>query len=323
MPSRILVVRLGAMGDIVHTLPAVASLRRTFPRARITWLVEPRWRPLLDGNPDVDEVAEFDRAGGLGGMWRSARALRPNGFDLGIDFQGLIKSAAALWQSGALVRWGQHDPREWAAGLFYTSRAPEALVPHIVERHLELAHAAGATERCLAFPMPPGQPEGTLPEPGRFVLASPLAGWVSKQWPLENYGELATMLQRELGLPLVLNVPPAEATSVAARAHGPVSMHSSGIAGLIHATRQAAAVVGVDSGPLHLAAALAKPGVAIFGPTDPARNGPYGSTLSVLRAPNTETSYRRENEYAASMRTITPAAVFERLRAQKIGRRGS
>jgi len=318
MAFRILVVRLGAMGDIVHTLPAVATLRQSFPQARLTWLIEPRWSSLLEGNPDVDEVAFFDRAGGLPGMWRSARALRSRRFDLGIDFQGLIKSSAALWQAGARRRWGRQDPRERLAAWFYTGRAQVADGAHIVDQHLELARAVGADKKRVAFPLPPGQPEGSLPEMGRFVLASPLAGWASKQWPLENYGELAKLLDREWRMPLVLNVPPAEAASVAARAQGPVSIHISGIPGLIHATRQAAAVVGVDSGPLHLAAALAKPGVAVFGPTDPARNGPYGVTLTVLRASGAATTYRRENEYAASMRSITPAMVFEGLRAQQI-----
>ena len=85
MPRDILVVRLGAMGDILHTLPAVATLRRSFPQARLTWLIEPRWRPLLEGNPAVDEIAEFNRAGGLTGMWSSVRALRHRARDVGID----------------------------------------------------------------------------------------------------------------------------------------------------------------------------------------------------------------------------------------------
>jgi heptosyltransferase I len=310
MPRRILVVRLGAMGDILHTLPAVATLRRSFRQARITWLVEPRWRPLLESNPAVDEIAEFDRAGGISGMWRSSFALRMGEFDLGIDFQGLIKSAAALRVAGPNARWGRRDPREAAARFFYTNLAELSESGHIVEQHLELARAAGAGERTVEFPLPPGQHEGVLPE-GRFVLASPLAGWTSKQWPMENYGELAALLLGELSLPLVLNLPPGAETSAAGQLP---ARHVSGLPGLIEATRRATAVVGVDSGPLHLAAALAKPGVAIFGPTDPVRNGPYGGTLSVLRAADAPTSYRRLNNYAPSMRAISAAQVFERLR---------
>jgi heptosyltransferase I len=316
-PRRILVVRLGAMGDIVHTLPAVATLRRSFPEASITWMIEPRWRPLIEGNAAIDDVAEFDRAGGLAGMWRSARALHGERFDLGIDFQGLIKSAVALRVTGASARWGRKDARESPARWFYTDAASTNAADHIVEQHLALAQAAGASARTLEFPLPRGEAEGQLP-PGRFVLASPLAGWLSKQWPLENYGKLALPLMNECGVPLILNVPPGSEAEMMARVPG-VQVHTSGLAGLIHATRRAAAVIGVDSGPLHLAAALSKPGVAIFGPTDPARNGPFGGSLSVLRAPGAQTCYRRDApDYAESMRAISPAQVWERLR-QRLG----
>ncbi len=304
------------MGDILHTLPAVATLRRSFPRARITWMIEPRWRPLLESNPAIDEIAEFDRGGGTGGMWRSARALRGREFDLAIDFQGLIKSAAALrLAAGSAVRWGKQHPREWPARLLYTKVAPVTDSLHIVEQHLELAQAAGGQERCLEFPLPQGRPEGALPA-GRFVLASPMAGWVSKQWPLEYYGELARRLDEELSLRLVLNMAPGSEAAVSG-VPGISAIHVSGITGLIDATRRAAAVVGVDSGPLHLAAALSKPGVALFGPTDPARNGPYGGTLKVMRVAGAETTYRRDgSEHAASMRAILPGEVFEYLRRE-------
>lgn len=312
MYRRILVVRLGAMGDVIHTLPAVATLRRSFPQAHITWLVEPRWVPLLEANPSVDAVAEFDRKGGLGGMLRSARVLRNRRFDLGIDFQGLIKSAAALRLAGARIRWGRRNPRETAARLFYTDAAELSERSHIVEQHLELAGRAGASAREVDFPLPQGRPEGSLPH-NPFVLASPLAGWGSKQWPLENYAELAQTLRSELGLPLVLNLV-AGAEETVAKARKEALVHISGLPGLIDATRRAAAVVGVDSGPLHLAAALSKPGVALFGPTDPARNGPYGGSLTVLRTSSAETSYRREATPAPAMRAIRPSDVFNALR---------
>ena len=150
--------------------------------------------------------------------------------------------------------------------------------------------------------------------PGQyFVLACPLAGWQSKQWPLAYYRDLARQLTRELGLPLVLNGPPSAAGVFAEVPEA--RTHFSGVPGLIDATRRAAAVVGVDSGPLHLAAALARPGVAVFGPTDPARNGPYGDTFTVLRKAEAPTSYKRRNEIDENMRRISPPEVFEALRA--------
>jgi heptosyltransferase-1 len=163
---------------------------------------------------------------------------------------------------------------------------------------------------AIEFPLPAGEPEGSLPD-GRFVLASPLAGWRSKQWPLEHYAALGERLEREAGLRLVLNGPPSAELSRVPH----TAPHFSSVAGLIDATRRAWAVVGVDSGPLHLAAALRKRGVAIFGPTDPARNGPYGGTLRVLRSPRAETTYKRIQSVHPSMREITPDEVFKALLA--------
>jgi lipopolysaccharide heptosyltransferase I len=309
---RILVVRLGAMGDIIHALPAVASLKQSFPGSHLTWLVEAQWAALLLENPYVDSVAIFERGNPRAWM-RNRRKLRAGHFDFAVDFQGLIKSAvaASMARPDRIFGFHQSQLRERPAALFYSQRAL-AQSTHVVDRNLELAAAAGAANVLRTFPLPPGVPEGDLPQ-SDFVLASPLAGWRSKQWPLEFYARLATRLEREMGLPLVLNGPPGSA--LIARVTG-VAPHYSTVAGLIHATRRAMAVVGVDSGPLHLAAALGKPGVAIFGPTDPARNGPYGETIQVLRSPRASTSYKRHSITDASMREIDPDCVFEALKAQ-------
>jgi heptosyltransferase-1 len=307
---RILAVRLGAMGDIIHALPAVATLKHSFPRCHLCWVVEPRWAPLLDGNPFVDEVVLFNR-GSLRGLLETRRRLRAGRFDVAVDFQGLLKSAlvASAARPEKIIGYHPAEAREPLAALFYSTKVrPRSL--HIVDRHLELAAAAGATNLLKSFPLPPGAPEGELPE-GPFVLASPLAGWVSKQWPAESYAALGRMLRERLGIPLVLNAPPGDAASLAGIPD--TIPHTSGLPGLIHATRRAAAVVGVDSGPLHLAAALGKPGVAILGPTDPARNGPYGGSIKTLRSPSARVSYKRRTAIDPSMREITPEMVMEAL----------
>ncbi|MBI2680809.1 MAG: glycosyltransferase family 9 protein [Candidatus Solibacter usitatus] len=314
---RILAVRLGAMGDILHALPAVASLKSSFPGSRVTWLVEPKWAALLEGNPFVDRVLLFHR-GSLQEWMRNWRMLRAERFDLAVDFQGLMKSAIAASVSHAdrLFGFRSAELRERPAAWFYSNRVASRL-PHVVEKNLELAAAAGASSLLRAFAVPAGRAEGALPE-SAFVLASPLAGWPSKQWPLEYYGQIGRRLDRELGAPLVLNVPPGMERS--ASGIDGTRLHVSSLAGLIDATRRAAAVIGVDSGPLHLAAALSKPGVAIFGPTDPARNGPYGGSLAVLRSPRAVTSYKRAREIDASMREIDPDSVFETLKTQLMRR---
>ncbi len=301
MPNlhRILAVRLGALGDIVHTLPAVATLKHSYPGARLTWAVEPRWAYLLEENPFVDRVVPIRRES-LVPSWRD---LRRESYDIAVDFQGLIKSALVASSSHADRIYGFHhsQARERLAAFFYSDKTYSHSA-HVVEKNLDLAAAAGAQTAIHSFPLPSGRPEGDLPD-GDFVLACPLAGWRSKQWPIDHYHALGIRLRSELGIPLVLNGPPDSGCD-----------HISGLPGLIYATRRAAAVIGVDSGPLHIAAALGKPGVAIYGPTDPARNGPYGGTIAVLRSPQAATTYKRGGEVAEEMRAIGPGEVFEALK---------
>ena len=312
---RILVVRLGAMGDIIHALPAAASLKQSFPAAHLTWAVEPRWAPLLEGNPSIDHLLLVDSRN-VAALWRTLRELRAEPFDLAIDFQGLIKSAVAARIARCSRIFGFHgsQAREPLAAWLYSDTAI-AQATHRVDRNQELATAAGAAACVYSFPLPPGRVEGSLPP--AFVLASPLSGWRAKQWPLQHYAALAKLLRRDTGLPLVLNGPASDRGALAGVPD--TVMHCSSITGLIDATRRAAAVIGVDSGPLHIAAALGKPGVAIFGPTDPAINGPYGGSLTVLRSPRAITSYKRRGEIDPSMREISPDAVMEALRPQLCG----
>ncbi len=307
----ILVVRLGAMGDIIHALPAVTSLKASFPGRRLVWVAASKWLSLFDGNPYIDEVIPYNRdsVADLSITWKALRALKP---ELAVDFQGLIQSAlvgraAAPKQFVGLDR---QLAREAGAAFFY-SRRVHAEGPHRVERCLQLAAAAGATVLSTRAWLPPGRPEGTLPH-GPFVLASPFAGWVSKQWPLEHYVVLADKLKSH-GLSLVVNIPESKKGELSNYPN--LRVHTSSIAGLIDATRRAHAVVGVDSGPLHIAAALKKPGVAIYGPTDPAQTGPFESPMRVLRLMTVRTTYKREDEIDPSMRAIEPSQVVEALLA--------
>jgi heptosyltransferase-1 len=298
------------MGDVVHALPAVASIRRSFPESHISWVIDPKWSVLLEGNPHIDRVIPFNRR-----SWRSLvstwKTLRGSTFDVAIDLQGLIKSGLLARVSAAPARYGfsASQAREPLAAWFYT-HAVTVAATHVVDRNLELARAAGAQRPFREFPLPQGRSEGALPS-SPFVLACPLAGWASKQWPLEYYAELAVALRRD-NLTLVVNGAP-EAKETLSTITGAV-VHTSGIEGLIDATRRAAGIVGVDSGPMHLGAALGKPGVAIFGPTDPTRNGPYSATITVLRDPSAPITYKRGATISSSMRSVKPGAVREALR---------
>lgn len=305
--NRILAIRLGAMGDIIHTLPAVASLKASFPGCYLAWAVEPRWIPLLEGNQSLDEILLIDR-GSFGALWNTRKRLRRGRFDSAVDFQGLLKSAIVARLAGPRSTYGLHRSvaREPLATALYTHRCkPRAA--HVVEQRLELAASTGATTLVRHFFIPQGRPEGHLPD-GPFVLANPLAGWGSKQWPLPYYAQLAKLV-RVAGYELVLN-------GVSSLNVPGTIAHASGLPGLIDATRRATAVIGVDSGPLHLAAALGKPGVAIFGPTDPCRNGPYGESMTTLRTTGAATSYRRGDSIEGSMNAITPDMVWAALAPQ-------
>jgi len=324
-PKRVLLVRFGAMGDIIQTLPAVADLRRGLPGAKIVWAVDSRWRELLVGNPSVDELVSvplrqwLNLKSGFGGKAaRMLKGLRGERFDLALDMQGLIKSAAVATACSPKILAGldHYLLREPHAALLYDRRLG-AGGTHVVDRYRELAALAtgSAPPREACFALPAGEARDGLPE--RYVLASPQAGWGAKQWPQDHYSSLAARLWIEHGLPLVVDCGPGqEAYANAIRdaaPEGAVLTHPSTISQLVGATRRAAAVLGVDSGPLHLAAALGRPGVAIFGPTDPARNGPYGPSISVLRVPEAATTYKRTSEPSPSMRAWSAEAVYRQL----------
>lgn len=305
----ILIIRLGAMGDIVHTLPAVTNLKQSFPEHHLMWAMAPKWMALLAGNPFVDEVVPFNRREGkvLLDCWRRLREVRPG---VAIDFQGLIQSALVGRAAKPQQFYGfdRLSVREPLAAMIYTDRV-RPTGRHVVERNLELAKFAGASAKTTEAWIPAGVEEGSLPVMP-FVLTNPLAGWKSKQWPLKNYELVAQRLQQE-GIELVANIPPHAAGEFRDLKH--IRWHSSSIGGLIGATRRAAAVLGVDSGPLHLAAALHKPGVALFGPTDPERNGPYGGSIDVIRVAGAATTYKRDDVIHPSMKQISPEDVAERL----------
>lgn len=327
-PSNILIVRLGSMGDILHMLPAVVTLKKNFPAARLTWIIESRWAELLRGNPYIDRVVPLDLSRWRRRWWSAQnwseflaarRELRAARFDLTLDFQGLIKSAtlAKIARPGYLVGFHADLLREGIVTLLY-SRIINSESRHMVDQNLDLVAAVGATRRVVEFPLPECAPEGDLPS-GDFILTSPLAGWAAKQWPASHYAHLAQRLYEGLGWRLVINCAPGEESKVSPileQARTACCLNVSSIAGLIGATSRARAVLGLDSGPLHLADAMGKPGVALYGPTDPARNGPYGSTVVALRAPGAETTHERIKTVAPSMQALDPERVLEALETQ-------
>lgn len=341
-PKSLLVVRLGAMGDVIHTIPAAAALRTAFPEMQIGWIVEQRWsellcardaprtgphnssRPLIDFVHVVDTKAWRKSLLSRGTRRQIAAALhevRDQHYEVAVDFQGAIKSAILARLAAARTVIGMQYPRESPARVFYT-RWIQTRGPHVIEQHHSLAEAAAGKPlvHCRAeFPRD-DQSEMTvakLVSPGEpFVLITPGAGWGAKQWPAERYGEVARALAKD-GFTPIVNVGPGEkrlASAVEKISAGTARRVSCSIGELIALTRRAKLFIAGDTGPLHLAAALCVPVVAIFGPTDPARNGPYGAPSIVLRSAASQTSLSHTSEPDPGLLKVTPEEVIAAAR---------
>ena len=373
---RVLIVRLGSMGDVLHALPAVAALRAAHPDIEIGWAIERRWTPFLSskktegcptltdfgrvGNqesetrspqqPLVDRVHIVDTLG-----WRRAplsdatwsdirdtfRDIRAQRYDLAIDFQGAIKSAVLAQLSGATSRIGFAQPREKPATMFYT-HVVQPTGRHIVEHNFSLLSSAfplcsSVPSVVNVFPRDPSADasiDSRVPHPDwgwkvgqHFAILNPGAGWPAKQWPAARYGQVARALRSD-GILSLVNYGPGEealareveqASDAAAR---PISCT---LAELISLTRRAVLFIGGDTGPMHLANALGVPVVALFGPTDPARNGPYfgcptlagvarvGNSV-VLRHPYSRTTTTHSSTPDPGLLQITPEDVIDEIR---------
>ena len=325
--ARFLLVRLGSLGDVIHALPAASALRDAFPQARIDWLIEPKWRRLLEGNPDLTEIIPLERKS-VAGLIATVRKLRAAHYTCAIDFQGLYKSALPAFASGAPRRIGFPSTyaREGFASFFYTDRInPRGA--HKVDHNLALAEAAGAGARTspLRFPLTlrPEDEKQVTQQLARhniadFYVLNPGGGWRSKCWPPERYGELHHRLAVQHGWRAIISFGPGEESlaqelASAAGTPAPVAV-AFGLGPLMALLRRAKFVISADTGPLHLASALGAPVVGLYGPTDPARNGPYGSQNQsiVIRNPGkSETTYRRGASYSAPMLSITVDQVAD------------
>lgn len=341
--NSLLIVRLSAMGDIIHTLPAAIALRQAFPNATLGWLVEERWAELLctlrhprsghrnPQRPLVDRVhtvntAEWRHALFSFNTWQQMAVglshLRGTQYDAAIDFQGAIRSALLSRWSGAPIVYGSSQPRENAASMLYTRRVMTAGA-HVVEQALSLAGAIIPTpapaELQVEFPIDPdAEPAiaGFLANAKNFAILNPGAGWGAKRWPAERFAQVAQELAKD-GLCSLVNYGPGEeelAVAVESASAGAARKVSCSVAELITLTRRARLFIGGDTGPMHMAAALKIPVVAIFGPTNPARNGPFGTRSIVLRSASSITDHTRHPEPEQGLLEITAAEVIAAAR---------
>jgi heptosyltransferase-1 len=337
--NRLLIVRLGSMGDVIHALPAVAALRQVFPNATFGWVIEERWAELLCAGgaerkgarspqrPLADSVHTVDTFRWRQSIfshhtWQHASAaikdLRASQYEAAIDFQGAIRSALIARWSGAQLIYGSKHPREAPARMFYKTKVATR-GEHVIEQNLSLAEALAQQPLSISpalFPCDPRAEEKieswlrsqTISD---FILLNPGAGWGAKQWPAERYAQVAMELG-EIGVMSVVNFGPGEealAQTVQANSAGAAKAACCSIGELIALTRKASLFIGGDTGPMHLAAAMNIPVVAIFGPTDPARNGPYATRNVVLRSSASAVSYSHRSEPDAGLLQIRPEDV--------------
>jgi len=300
---RFLAIRLSSIGDIVHALPAVAALGLEFPEAEISWVIEQRYASLLEGNPFVHRVLTMDTLGWRPRllsaetrreMVRGLFALREFAYEAVIDFQGLIKSAIIARLSRSRRRLGlAHDRlREPLASVFYTERVTARGCTHVVEENLALVERLGARPTRWYFPLPQSPIEEHRVEQRlralsaeNFMIINPGGGWMAKCWAPANYAKLIKRLGAGCGLgapgpgSVLLTGSPGEeplVREILESADSPWATYfPSTLTEFIALARRAKLFLGGDTGPLHLAAAVGTPIVALYGPTDPARNGPF------------------------------------------------
>lgn len=336
---RILIVRLSSMGDVIHALPAAVMLREAFPTSTIGWVIEERWAELLCAlstpragarspqRPLVDAIHTVALK-----KWRSSlfssqtweriaaglSDLRAMRYDVAVDLQGAARSAILARWSGAPVVYGATQPRENLASMWYT-RKISTQRPHVVEQYAELAQAVTGYARPIPNAVLPCDPVAEEAVDKRLremdiknlAILNPGAGWGAKQWPAERYGEIAKALSQQ-GIQPILNFGPREeplAKEAEGASAGAARAMSFSVGELVALVKRARLFIGGDTGPMHLAAALHVPVVAIFGPTDPARNGPFATRGVVLRNPNSPTSLSHRHQPDPGILEITVSQV--------------
>lgn len=275
--KRVLIVKLSSLGDLIHALPTIHCLKMGLP-ATITWVVNAVYAPLLRHAADVDEVIPFDRKRPVRGLWGVVRELRGREFDLVIDLTGLFKSALISRLAGGRLCLGPSFAREFSWLFYHRQVGSSDLNRHAVDRYLDVVRALDVKDGNRVFPLmfPPASfaLDGGRPA----VVLVPGARWPSKLWPVASFADVADRLRRD-GIQVLMvgeELPTAE--DPLAGLEGVVDLRGrTSLAELGGILQRADLVIANDTGPMHLAASLGRRVIALMGPTDPRRTGPYGT----------------------------------------------
>lgn len=345
--GRVLIVRLSAIGDILHGLPVARALKAWRPGLELIWLVEDRFACLLRNVSELDEVIEVPRAGWrreggpLGVVadgWRLGASLRQRRFDASLDLQGLTKSGLWPWLGRVPVRigFGDEQGRELNRWLCNVKVVPGEDCRHVVERNLALLEPLGVErpEADLSIPVDEAAEESVEQlrrERGwgeALALLQPGAGWETKRWPVEYFAQLGDWLARRWRFRVVVLWGPGEKELAEAVAAGMAEAGElapeTNLLELVELIRGCRLFVGGDTGPMHMAAALGVPTVAIFGASDPVRNGPYGEGHLVLYQDlECRPCWRTRCESPRCLKELGPEGVIARVEEYLAGKKES
>jgi heptosyltransferase I len=309
--NRFLIVRLGSLGDVVHGIPVAAALRHEYPTSRIDWMVDPRYVELLNLVVGLDRRIGVDpRAIKRGEARRRFRQmlrdLRDTGYDAAIDLQGLLKSAmlARSIRAHQTIGFPRRHLREPLARLFYTDAPDPGLATHVIYKNLALLAPLHVTDLRVRFPLEIPRTATITQiihrfERREYALVNPGAAWPNKRWPPANFGAVAAAIEREFGWRSLVLWGPGEqdlAHEVVAQSGGAAEISPpTTITDLVGLARGARLMISGDTGPLHIAGAVSTPIVALYGPTRPDRNGPWGlSDVSISRVQQCSCVYERK-----------------------------
>jgi 3-deoxy-D-manno-octulosonic-acid transferase/heptosyltransferase-1 len=330
----ILIVKLSAIGDVIHTLPSLAALRRLYPDAHITWVIEEAAAGLIKNHPCLDEVLVSRRKKWIrdirGLQFGSTvkeinsfiKTLRQRRYDLVIDFHGLFKSSMIVFLSRSKRKLG-YDSMQELSGLFLNEKIPEDMNKHAVDRYLDFPRYLGAKEENAEFILPPDKEAQvkvkTLMdkyhlEDKKFIAVNPIALWETKLWNNEKFAELANLINDRLQMKVVITGSDRETLDKITASTNKEIINLGGqtlIPELACLYKKARIVISTDSGPMHLAAAVGTPVIALFGPTDPARTGPYGSGHVIIKTDLAcSPCFLKKCSTKKCMEDITPMQVF-------------
>ncbi len=329
-PSRILIIKPSALGDVVHALPVLNLLKRRWPEARISWLVGSQFANLLEGHPQLEEVIRFDRHR-FAQVWWNPKALlellkfgfglRRRHFDLIIDLQGLLRSGLTTRLARSPIRVGFRNARE-LAWIFYTHRVNADLNAHALDRYLRVADQLGCDRAPVEFVFPATRDDGAaverlVPNDRPFAVLLPGTNWPTKRWPVEYFAALVGPLKQRYNFASVV-AGGGDASNLARQIHGAFDLTGrTTLRQLVALLQRAEIVIANDSGPMHIAAALGRPLVTMFGPTNPARTGPWGRDDTVVRLDIIcSPCYSRRCSHQSCLRWLGPESVLKMIDQQ-------